>query len=51
MGVELFGKIILKKIYDKYDVYFLLRCFGTRYKYSLFYTIEPCELHNSRQCH
>jgi len=47
------GKVTVRlsaEIYDKYCVSFLLRCFGIRYKFSLFYTVQPCELHNSRQC-
>ena len=47
------GKVTVRRsaeIYDKYGVSFLLRCFGIRYKLSLSYTVQPCELHNSRQC-
>jgi len=46
------GKITVRlsaEIYDKYGVSLLLRCFGKRYKFSLFYTVQPSELHNSRQ--
>jgi len=47
------GNITLNLSELIYDIccIFLLRCFGIRYKYSLFYTLQPCELHNSRQCH
>jgi len=37
-------------IHEKYGVNLLLNFFGIRYKFLLFYTIQPSELYNSRQC-
>ena len=38
-------------IYDKYGACLLFRLFSIKYKFSLLYKIQPCELHKNRLGH